>query len=91
MRKSAGILLYKQDKKQLEVFLVHPGGPFWKGKESGAWSIPKGEFAENEEPLAAAQREFLEETGKEVGGNFLELSPVRQKAGKTIYALSTSG
>ena len=91
MRKSAGILLYKQDKKQLEVFLVHPGGPFWKGKESGAWSIPKGEFAENEEPLAAAQREFLEETGKEVGGNFLELSPVRQKAGKTIYAWALKG
>ncbi|RYZ47868.1 MAG: NUDIX domain-containing protein, partial [Chitinophagaceae bacterium] len=84
--KSAGILAYRQKAGLTEVFLVHPGGPFWKGKEKGAWSIPKGEFLEPEEPLDAAIREFKEETGQEVSGDFLELKPVKQKAGKMVYA-----
>ena len=63
MRTSAGILLYRLNKKKLEVFLVHPGGPFWKNKDEGAWSIPEGEYAEDEDALKAAIREFKEETG----------------------------
>ena len=86
MRKTAGILAYRKKGSSLEVFLVHPGGPFWKGKEVGAWSIPKGEFGEDEEPLAAAQREFAEETGQKIAGNFIPLTPVKQKAGKMVYA-----
>jgi predicted NUDIX family NTP pyrophosphohydrolase len=86
MRKSAGILAYRRKAGLLEVFLVHPGGPFWKGKETGAWSIPKGEFTEEEEPLKAACREFTEETGQEVNGHFIELLPIQQKAGKMVYA-----
>ena len=85
-KQSAGLLLYRKHKNILEVFLVHPGGPFWKNKDEGAWSIPKGEFDENENPLQAAIREFVEETGKSVSGKFLKLSPVRQKSGKTIFA-----
>jgi predicted NUDIX family NTP pyrophosphohydrolase len=91
MRKSAGILLYRKQTDHLEVFLVHPGGPFWKGKEKGAWSIPKGEFPEEEHPLAAAKREFEEETGKKILGNFIELSPVKQKAGKLVLAWAVEG
>src|SRR5215210_4672704 len=86
MRKSAGLLVHRRKVHELEVFLVHPGGPFWKGKEEGAWSIPKGEFADGEEPLAAAQREFCEETGQEVNGVFFELVIVRQKSGKLVYS-----
>ena len=70
----------------LEVFLVHPGGPFWKNKDEGAWSIPKGEFNDDEDPLAAAKREFKEETGITCDGNFTELVPVKQKSGKLVYA-----
>jgi len=66
--------------------LVHPGGPFWKNKDEGAWSIPKGEFSDEEDPLTAAQRELKEELGMELGGEFIELSPVRLKSGKTVYA-----
>lgn len=91
MRKSAGILLYRRQHKGIEVFLVHPGGPFWQDKEEGAWSIPKGEFAEGEDPLLAARREFREETGKEVDGDFLELQPVQQKGGKRVYAWAVEG
>ncbi|MGN6399100.1 MAG: NUDIX domain-containing protein [Flavisolibacter sp.] len=91
MRKSAGILLYRKKNKNLEVFLVHPGGPFWKGKDAGAWSIPKGEFTDDEEPLAAAQREFEEETGKKIEGNFVALNPIKQKAGKMVYAWAVEG
>ena len=91
MRKSAGILLYRKKNKNLEVFLVHPGGPFWKGKDAGAWSIPKGEFTDDEEPLAAAQREFEEETGKKIEGNFVALNPIKQKAGKMVYAWAAEG
>ena len=68
------------------MFLVHPGGPFWQNKDEGAWSIPKGEFAEGEEPLATAQREFQEETGIAIAGPFAPLQPVKQRGGKTVHA-----
>jgi len=84
-KKSAGILAYKIENKILEVFLVHPGGPFWAKKDAGAWSIPKGEF-DDEDPLDAAKREFEEETGIRISGDFLELTPVKQKSGKIVYA-----
>ena len=67
------------------MFLVHPGGPFWAKKDAGAWSIPKGEF-ETEQPLVAAMREFEEETGLKISGDFIELKPVKQKGGKIVYA-----
>jgi predicted NUDIX family NTP pyrophosphohydrolase len=86
MKTSAGILLYRFINKVLEVFLVHPGGPFWKNKDAGAWSIPKGEFTEDEDPLKAAQREFREETGIEVSGNFIALTPVKLKSSKLVHA-----
>jgi predicted NUDIX family NTP pyrophosphohydrolase len=91
MRTSAGILLYRRKAKELEIFLVHPGGPFWKGKEMGAWSIPKGEFTEGEDPLTVAKREFEEETGQTVDGNFVELTPIKQKGGKMVYAWAVEG
>ncbi|MDB5198900.1 MAG: hypothetical protein JWO92_863 [Chitinophagaceae bacterium] len=84
--KSAGILLYKNNNNALQVFLVHPGGPFWKKKDAGAWSIPKGEFTDGEKALEAAIREFEEETGVNISGDFIELSPVKLKSGKTVYA-----
>jgi predicted NUDIX family NTP pyrophosphohydrolase len=84
-KKSAGILAYRK-KDGPEVFLVHPGGPFFKKKDEGVWSIPKGEFEETESPLAAARREFIEETGFELMGEFIELKPIKQKAGKIVYA-----
>jgi predicted NUDIX family NTP pyrophosphohydrolase len=83
---SAGILVYKRRGDRLEVLLVHPGGPFWKNKETGAWSIPKGEPDEGEELLAAAQRELREEIGLESQGDFKDLGTVRQKGGKTVHA-----
>jgi predicted NUDIX family NTP pyrophosphohydrolase len=86
MKQSAGILLFRRVRKDIEVFLVHPGGPFWKNKDLGACSIPKGEFMEGEEALEAAKREFKEETGISCDGNFLELSPVKLKSGKIIFA-----
>ncbi|MDB5157888.1 MAG: hypothetical protein JWR50_2595 [Mucilaginibacter sp.] len=89
---SAGILLYRNNNARLEVFLVHPGGPFFKNKDEGAWSIPKGEVLVDEEPLLAARREFLEETGQKlVGEKFIELSPIRQKSGKTVVAWAVEG
>jgi len=75
----------------MEVFLVHPGGPYWAKKDEGAWSIPKGEFDENEEPLAAAKREFREETGIQISGEFIQLNPVKQKSGKLVYAWAVEG
>lgn len=87
---SAGILLYRRN-PELQVFLVHPGGPFWAKKDLGAWSIPKGELGEGEEPLAAAIREFTEETGFIVDGDFRALSPLRQKSGKTVRAWAVEG
>jgi predicted NUDIX family NTP pyrophosphohydrolase len=91
MKTSAGILLYRKKEDQVEVFLVHPGGPFWKGKETGAWSIPKGEFTPGEDPLTVAKREFNEETGQTVEGNFIELTPIKQKGGKMVYAWAVEG
>jgi len=91
MRTSAGILLYRKTDNYVEVFLVHPGGPFWKGKEKGAWSIPKGEFTKGEDPLTVAKREFEEETGQTVDGDFVELKPIQQKGGKMVYAWALEG
>ncbi|HVW13346.1 MAG TPA: NUDIX domain-containing protein [Mucilaginibacter sp.] len=91
MKQSAGILLYRFQNNQLEVFLVHPGGPFFRNKDEGGWTIPKGEFADDEKPLVAAKREFKEETGKSVTGKFMELNPVRLKSGKKIYAWAVEG
>ncbi len=87
-RKSAGILLYRFRDGIFEVLIVHPGGPFWKKKDQGAWSIPKGEFDEDEEPLDAAIREFREETGITVSCDFIPLTPVRLRSGKLIYAFA---
>ncbi len=86
MRKSAGILAYRKRGPAPEIFLVHPGGPFWKNKDLGAWSIPKGEFEDGEEALDAAIREFEEETSLRAVGRFAPLKPVKQKSGKMIYA-----
>jgi predicted NUDIX family NTP pyrophosphohydrolase len=85
-RESVGLLVHRRKAGELEFFLVHPGGPFWKSKDLGAWSIPKGELEEGEDPLAAARREFAEETGQRVAGDFLTLTPVRQAGGKTVRA-----
>ncbi|WP_312991976.1 NUDIX hydrolase [Chryseobacterium flavum] len=86
MKTSAGILLFKKEKNSLYYFLVHPGGPFWKNKDLGSWSIPKGEILPDENPLDRALKEFKEETGKIIDGKFIELSPIKQKGGKTVYA-----
>lgn len=83
---SAGLLLYRRTPRGLEVFLVHPGGPFWAKKDAGAWSIPKGEIAAGEDPLAAAQREFTEETGLAAHGMFIALDPITQTGGKIVLA-----
>lgn len=88
---SAGILVYRRNKKTIEFFLVHPGGPFWAKKDLGAWSIPKGEYEPHEDPLAAAKREFLEETGQKISGEFTALTPVKQKAGKIVKAWLVEG
>jgi predicted NUDIX family NTP pyrophosphohydrolase len=88
---SAGVLLYRWKECELEVFLVHPGGPFWAKKDRGAWSIPKGEYSDGEEPLAAARREFQEETGLAVEGDFVELGTVRQAGGKLVSAWALEG
>jgi predicted NUDIX family NTP pyrophosphohydrolase len=87
---SAGILLFRFRDKHPEFFLVHPGGPFWKNKDAGAWSIPKGEFTD-EDPLQAAIREFHEETGTMLAGDFTPLSPVKQKSGKRVQAWAVEG
>ena len=83
---SAGILLFRFNNELLEVMLVHPGGPFWVNKDLGAWSIPKGLIEENEQPLAAAKREFEEETGFEVEGDFVELGALKQPSKKIVHA-----
>ena len=88
---SAGLLLYRHTSDALEVLLAHLGGPFWVHRDAGAWSIPKGLVADGEEPLAAACREFEEETGVRPMGPFLSLGSVRQKAGKLIYAWAWEG
>jgi predicted NUDIX family NTP pyrophosphohydrolase len=91
MRTSAGIVLYRRKESYIEIFLVHPGGPFWTGKDKGAWSIPKGEFTKEEDPLTVAKREFQEETGQSVDGEFQGLKPVQQKGGKLVYAWAVEG
>jgi predicted NUDIX family NTP pyrophosphohydrolase len=89
-KQSAGLLVYRQ-RDSLEVFLVHPGGPFWAKKDLGAWSIPKGEYLDGEEPLKAAQREFQEETGFQVEGEFLALGAITQSSGKIVSAWACAG
>jgi predicted NUDIX family NTP pyrophosphohydrolase len=89
-KQSAGILLFRGS-PQVEVFLVHPGGPLWAKKDLGAWSIPKGEFGTDEDPLRAARREFQEEVGTLVEGPFQPLCPVRQASGKVVHAWACRG
>jgi predicted NUDIX family NTP pyrophosphohydrolase len=90
-RTSAGVLLYRRRDGVPEVFLVHPGGPFWAKKDEGAWSIPKGEFDPSEDALTAAKREFEEETGLVVEGEFRALKPIRQAGGKLVHAFALEG
>lgn len=85
-KQSAGLLLFRHAAAGPEFLLVHPGGPFWKNKDEGAWSIPKGEYHEDEPPLEAAKREFTEETGLAITGEFIPLKPVHQNAQKTVLA-----
>jgi predicted NUDIX family NTP pyrophosphohydrolase len=89
-KQSAGLLVHRWRGSTLEVFLVHPGGPFWAKKDAGAWSIPKGEFTAEEDALAAARREFTEETGIVVDEPFKSLGTVRQTGGKTIHGFSAA-
>ena len=86
MKKSAGLLLYRFTVAGLEFLLIHPGGPFWKNKDLGSWSIPKGELNDHEDPLAAAVREVKEETGIVAKGDFIELQPVQQNPQKQVLA-----
>jgi predicted NUDIX family NTP pyrophosphohydrolase len=90
-RESAGLLMYRLRNGELEFLLVHPGGPFWKNKNTGAWTIPKGEIEPGEDALAAAQREFAEELGTRPEGHFIALNPVRQKSGKLVRAWAVEG
>jgi len=90
-KRSAGLLMYRRRNGLLEVFLVHPGGPFWAKKDLGAWSIPKGEYADLEEPLAAAKREFEEETGIRPEGHFVPLKTIKQPGGKTVLTWAFEG
>jgi predicted NUDIX family NTP pyrophosphohydrolase len=88
---SAGLLLYRRRSGRLEVFLAHPGGPFWRNRDAGAWTIPKGVAEAGEDTLAAACREFAEETGVIPAGPFLPLGSIRQKAGKLVHAWAWEG
>ena len=89
---SAGILVYRVKNKELEVFLCHPGGPFYKNKDNAVWTIPKGEFDENEEAFTAAKREFEEETGQKISGDFLAMKPIKYKDGrKIVYTWAVKG
>jgi predicted NUDIX family NTP pyrophosphohydrolase len=90
-KQSAGLLVYRMRAGNIKVFLVHPGGPFWKNKDAGTWSIPKGEYVDSEDPLAAAIREFREETGIEIAGEFVPLAPVKQRGGKVVHAWAVRG
>jgi predicted NUDIX family NTP pyrophosphohydrolase len=88
---SAGVLLYRMRGGEVEVFLVHPGGPYWARKDDGAWSIPKGEYDVGDDPLATAKREFREETGSELTGSFRALTPLTQPGGKVVSAWAVEG
>jgi len=88
---SAGILMYRKRDGQLQVFLVHPGGPLWAKKDLGAWSVPKGETDPGEDPLSAARREFGEETGVKISGRVIQLSSVKLKSGKVVQAWAVEG
>ena len=90
-RVSAGLLPFKRVEGELQVFLVHPGGPFWRNKDFGSWSIPKGEVRDNEDALCCARREFEEETGQTVTGDFISLGEVRQAGGKVVKAWAVEG
>jgi predicted NUDIX family NTP pyrophosphohydrolase len=90
-KQSAGILMYRFTNSELQVFLVHPGGPFWRNKDRRAWSIPKGERLPDEDPLEAAKREFEEETGLAVRGDFLYLGSTKQSSGKRIDVWAIEG
>jgi predicted NUDIX family NTP pyrophosphohydrolase len=90
-KKSAGILLYRLLNKGIEFFLVHPGGPFFINKDTGTWSIPKGEFSDTENAFDAAIREFKEEIGIDLRGKAIELSPIKQKGGKQVFAWAIEG
>jgi predicted NUDIX family NTP pyrophosphohydrolase len=91
-RRSAGILLYRRRQGALEVLLVHPGGPMWVNRDAGAWSIPKGEYSDDEDPQAVALREFQEETGQPPPtGDLVDLGEIRQKGGKVVTAWATPG
>src|SRR5262249_49347349 len=85
------VLLYRRHAGMWQVFLVHPGGPFWKSKDLGAWSIPKGKVEPGEEPVETAKREFTEETGFPITGSFVPLLPVTQPGGKVVHACATEG
>ena len=89
-KKSAGLLMFRRRNAFIEVLLVHPGGPFWSKKDIGSWSLPKGEY-EDEDPLQVARREFEEETGYPVTGDFLPLTPLRQSSGKIVSAWAVEG
>lgn len=88
---SAGLLLYRRRNQSIEVFLVHPGGPFWAKKDLGAWSIPKGEYADGEDPLASARREFAEETGFPAPADAVALGDLKQAGGKIVMAWAAEG
>jgi len=88
---SAGLLMYRVRGGELEFLLAHPGGPFWKDRDAGAWTIPKGELQPGEEPLVAAMREFQEEIGLKPEGEFIELKPITQKGGKVVHAWAFEG
>jgi predicted NUDIX family NTP pyrophosphohydrolase len=90
-KQSAGIVLYRKRDTGPDVLLVHPGGPLWAKKDDGCWSIPKGEYLEGEDPLTVAKREFYEETGSELDGPCVELTPAKQSSGKMIRAWAVEG
>lgn len=90
-KQSAGLLMFRRTDEEIEVFLVHPGGPFWAKKDEGAWTIPKGEFDNDEDALSAARREFHEETGFTAQEPYLDLGSVKQKSGKVVYAWAFAG
>ena len=90
-KRSAGLLMFRTLNGQLEVFLVHPGGPLWAKKDKGAWTVPKGEYEQDENPLVAARREFEEETGFQATGGFVDLGSIRQKSGKVVNTWAFEG